>query len=127
VWGARTLSSNKLWEHVNVRRIFTMVERSIAEGTEWAVFETNNWYLWKAVEREVSRFLTGIWKDGMLLGSTPEQAFYVKCDETMNTREVCDAGEFICDIGIAAVRPAEFIIFRIGQRTEDIITEEPVS
>ena len=127
VWGARTLSSNKLWEHVNVRRVFIMVERSIAEGTEWAVFETNNWPLWKAVERNISSFLTGIWREGMLLGAVPEQAFFVRCDETTNPPESREVGEFACDIGIAVVRPAEFIVFRIGQRTDNIITEEPVS
>jgi hypothetical protein len=126
-WGARTLSSDKLWQHVNVRRLFIMIERSIAEGTEWAVFENNEWSLWKAVEREVSRFLFGLWKEGMLRGNVPEEAFYVVCDERNNVQESRDAGEFFCDIGVAAVRPAEFIIFRIGQRTQDIITEEPVS
>ncbi|MEZ0228905.1 MAG: phage tail sheath family protein [Planctomycetota bacterium] len=126
-WGARTLSSDTQWEHLNVRRLFIMVERSIAEGTEWAVFENNDWYLWKAVEREISRFLTGIWKERMLLGAMPEKAFYVRCDETTNPPESRGVGELVCDIGIAAVRPAEFIVFRIGQRTQDIITEEPVS
>jgi phage tail sheath protein FI len=126
-WGARTLSSDTAWEHLNVRRLFIMVERSIAEGTEWAVFENNDWYLWKAVEREISRFLTGIWKEGMLLGAVPEEAFWIRCDETNNPPESRNAGELVCDIGIAAVRPAEFIVFRIGQRTQDIITEEPVS
>ncbi|HZV00313.1 MAG TPA: phage tail sheath subtilisin-like domain-containing protein, partial [Planctomycetota bacterium] len=127
VWGARTLSSDKAWEHLNVRRLFIMVERSISEGTEWAVFENNDWYLWKAVEREVSRFLAGIWKEGMLLGNVPEEAFWVRCDETTNPPEARNVGELVCEIGIAAVRPAEFIVFRIGQRTQDIITEEPVS
>ncbi len=127
VWGARTLSSDTQWEHLNVRRLFIMVERTIAEGTEWAVFENNDWYLWKAVEREVSRFLTGIWKEGMLLGAVPEEAYYIRCDENTNPPQARDAGELVCDIGIAAVRPAEFIVFRIGQRTQDIITEEPVS
>lgn len=127
VWGARTLSSDTSWQHVNVRRLFIMVERSIAEGTEWAVFENNDWSLWKAVEREVARFLFGLWKEGMLRGNTPEQAYFVVCDERTNPPQARDAGEFLCDIGIAAVRPAEFIVFRIGQRTQDIITEEPVS
>jgi hypothetical protein len=127
VWGARTLSSETQWQHVNVRRVFIMVERSISEGTDWAVFETNDWHLWKSVQREVSRFLTGIWKEGMLRGNVPDEAYWVRCDETTNPPEERDAGKFICDIGIAAVRPAEFIVFRIGQRTQDIITEEPVS
>ena len=127
VWGARTLSSDRQWEQVNVRRVFIMVERSIAEGSEWAAFENNDWSLWKAVERQVSRFLTGIWKEGMLRGEVPEEAYWVRCDEEQNPPAVRDAGEFFCDIGIAVVRPAEFMIFRIGQRTKDIISEEPVS
>jgi phage tail sheath protein FI len=127
VWGARTLSSQTLWQHLSVRRLFIMIERSIAEGTDWAVFENNEWGLWKAVEREISRFLFKLWKEGMLRGNTPEEAFYVVCDERNNPPETRDAGEFFCDVGIAAVRPAEFIVFRIGQRTQDIITEEPVS
>lgn len=126
VWGARTLSSDKLWDQVNVRRLFLMIERSIAEGCEWVTFENNEYKLWKAVERQVSQFLTSLWKEGMLKGAVPEEAYFVKCDETTNPPEVRDAGEFYCDIGIAPVRPAEFIIFRIGQRTKDIISEEPV-
>ena len=127
VWGARTLSSQTLWQHLTVRRLFIMVERSIADGTDWAVFENNDFTLWKGVEREISRFLYKLWKEGMLRGNTPEEAFYVVCDERNNPVESRDAGEFFCDVGLAAVRPAEFIVFRIGQRTQDIITEEPVS
>lgn len=126
-WGARTLSSNTAWKHLNVRRLFLMVERSLADGTEWAVFEPNTWDTWKAVERQVSTFLYKLWREGMLLGETPEQAFWVRCDESINTQEIRDAGEFHCEIGIAPVRPAEFIVFRIGQNARDIITEEPVS
>jgi Bacteriophage tail sheath protein len=126
-WGARTLSSNTLWQHLNVRRLFIMIERTISEGCEWAVFEGNDWSTWKAVERQVSSFLYAIWREGMLAGSVPEQAFYVRCDEELNPQEVRDAGEFHCEIGLAPVRPAEFIVFRIGQQAKDIITEEPVS
>jgi phage tail sheath protein FI len=126
-WGARTISSDTSWIHINVRRLFIMVERSIAEGTEWAVFEPNNWDTWKAVERQINTFLYSMWRDGMLQGDVPEQAFYVKCDESINTEETREAGEFHVDIGLAAVRPAEFIVFRIGQEAKDIITEEPVS
>ena len=126
-WGARTLSSDRSWEHLNVRRLFIMIERSIAEGCEWAVFETNNWDTWKAVERQVSTFLYKLWREGMLVGDVPEQAFYVRCDEELNPPEVRESGEFHVEIGIAPVRPAEFIVFRIGQQAKDIITEEPVS
>lgn len=126
-WGVRTVSSDTAWQHLNVRRLFIMVERSIAEGTEWAVFEPNTWDTWKTVERQVSGFLYRMWRDGMLQGSVPEEAFFVRCDEALNTQETRDAGEFHCEIGIAAVRPAEFIVFRIGQQAADIITEEPVA
>ena len=126
-WGARTMSSEAQWAHLNVRRLFLMVERSIAEGTEWAVFETNNWDTWKAVERQINGFLYKLWREGALQGSVPEEAFFVRCDEGLNPPETRDAGEFHCEIGIAAVRPAEFIVFRIGQQAKDIITEEPVS
>lgn len=126
-WGARTLSSDPQWAHLNVRRLFVMVERTIAEGCEWAVFENNTWDLWKAVERQISTFLYGIWREGMLVGEVPEQAFFVRCDEELNPPDVRDAGEFHCEIGMAAVRPAEFLIFRIGQQAKDMITEEPVS
>jgi phage tail sheath protein FI len=126
-WGARTLSSDTLWSHLNVRRLFIMVERSIAEGCEWAVFENNNWDLWKAVERQINVFLYNCWRDGMLAGETPEQAFFVRSDEELNPPETREAGEFHCEIGLAAVRPAEFIVFKIGQQAKDIITEEPVS
>jgi hypothetical protein len=126
IWGARTLSSDKAWDQVNVRRLFIMVERSIAEGSEWVTFENNDYKLWKTVERQVSKFLYDLWKEGMLKGAVPEEAFWVKCDETTNPPQVREAGEFFCEIGIAPVRPAEFIIFKIGQRTKDIVTEEPV-
>jgi phage tail sheath protein FI len=126
-WGARTVSSNTLWTHINVRRLFIMVERSIAEGTEWAVFEPNNWDTWKAVERQVSTFLYSLWKDGMILGDVPEDGYYIRCDETVNTEITREAGECHVEIGIAAVRPAEFIVVRIGQGAKDIITEEPGS
>lgn len=126
-WGARTLSSDSQWAHLNVRRLFIMVERTIAEGCEWAVFENNTWELWKAVERQINTFLYDIWREGMLVGEVPEQAFYVRCDEELNPPELREAGEFHCEIGLAAVRPAEFLIFRIGQQAKDVITEEPVS
>lgn len=126
-WGARTLSSDGAWQHLNVRRLFIMIERSIAEGTEWAVFEPNAWDTWKAVERQVSTFLYGLWKDGMILGDVPEEGYFVRCDEDLNDEATREAGEFRVEIGVAAVRPAEFIVFQIGQQAKDIITEEPVS
>lgn len=126
-WGCRTLSSEPLWAHLNVRRLFIMVQRTIAEGCEWAVFEPNEWGTWKAVERQINGFLYDLWREGALAGSVPEEAFFVRCDEGLNPAEVREAGELHVEIGLAAVRPAEFIVFRIGQQAKDIITEEPVS
>ncbi len=116
VWGARTLAdSASEWRYVNVRRFFNMVEESIARGTRWVVFEPNDRSLWGAIKRDISAFLTLQWRQGALMGATPEQAFFVQCDEETNPPEVIDAGQVIAVIGIAPVKPAEFVIFRIGQ------------
>ncbi len=124
IWGSRTLSSDTLWRHVNVTRVFAMIAKTIEFGTQWAPFEPNGPELWKMLVRLISTFLTDLWRQGYLVGETPEQAFYVKCDEDTNPPEVRDAGEVICEIGVAIVRPLEFIVFRIGQRTKDITHEE---
>lgn len=126
IWGSRTLSSDAQWRHVNVSRVFAMICKSIESGTQWAPFEPNGPELWKMLVRLVSTFLTDLWRKGYLLGEIPEKAFYVKCDEDTNPPEVRDAGEVICEIGVCIVRPLEFIVFRIGQRTADIVHEEPV-
>ena len=115
VWGARTISSDPSWRYINVRRLFNMVEQSIENGTQWVVFEPNDQSLWKRVERTITAFLLRIWRTGAFLGQTPEQAFYVKCDEETNPPEVIDAGQLVCEVGICPVKPAEFVIFRIGQ------------
>ena len=115
VWGARTISSDASWRYINVRRLFNMVEQSIEAGTQWVVFEPNDEKLWKRVTRDISAFLLRLWRQGALFGSTPEQAFYVKCDAETNPPEVIDAGQLIVEIGMAPVKPAEFVIFRIGQ------------
>ena len=115
IWGARTLSSDPSWKYINVRRLFIMVESSIELATQWVVFEPNDHRLWKRVARTVSSFLMLLWRNGALMGTTPEQAFYVKCDEETNPPEVIDAGQLIVEIGLAPVKPAEFVIFRIGQ------------
>ena len=115
VWGARTLTKDQLWRYLNVRRLFNMIEESIAEGTRWIVFEPNDRPLWQAIQRDVSAFLIGYWRDGALMGRTPEEAFYVKCDDETNTQEDIQAGRVIIEIGLAPVRPAEFVIFRISQ------------
>jgi len=115
VWGARTLSSDPAWRYINVRRLFNFVEESIELGTQWVVFEPNDVDLWERVKRDITAFLTRVWRDGALFGTTPEEAFYVKCDEELNPPETRDAGMLIIEIGLAPVKPAEFVIFRISQ------------
>jgi phage tail sheath protein FI len=115
IWGARTLSSDPAWRYVNVRRLFNYVEESIEQGTQWVVFEPNDMDLWERIKRDITAFLTLVWRDGALFGATPSEAFYVKCDEELNPVEVRDAGMLIVEIGMAPVKPAEFVIFRISQ------------
>jgi len=115
IWGARTLSTDPSWRYINVRRLFIMVESSIEGATQWVVFEPNDHRLWKRVQRTITAFLTLIWRTGALMGVTPEEAFYVKCDDETNPPEVVDAGQLIVEIGLCPVKPAEFVIFRIGQ------------
>ena len=92
-----------------------MVEASIEIGTQWAVFEPNDQRLWKRVTRDITAFMMRLWRQGALFGASPEEAFYVKCDAETNPPEVIDAGQMICEIGMCPVKPAEFVIFRIGQ------------
>lgn len=116
VWGARTLAPpSSEWRYLNVRRLFCMIEESIAKSTRWAVFRKNDYSLWQALKRDVSGFLRNQWRAGALMGKTAEEAFYVKCDEETNPIESIREGKLVIEIGIAPVRPAEFIIFRIGQ------------
>lgn len=115
VWGARTLSSDPAWRYINVRRLFNFVEESIQLGTQWVVFEPNDLDLWQRVKRTITAFLTRVWRDGALFGATPQEAFYVKCDAENNPPETRDVGQLIVEIGIAPVKPAEFVIFRISQ------------
>jgi phage tail sheath protein FI len=115
VWGARTLSSNSAWRYVNVRRLFITVEASMDAGLQWVVFEPNDSTLWAKVRRDVTSFLRGVWRSGALFGNTPEQAFYVKCDEDLNTKEVRDLGQLIIEVGMCPTKPAEFVVFRITQ------------
>jgi Bacteriophage tail sheath protein len=115
VWGARTLSGDPAWRYVNVRRLFNYVESSIERGTQWVVFEPNDPDLWARVKRDVEAFLTGAWRDGMLFGRTPQEAFFVKCDEELNPPDVRDRGQLFIDIGLAPVKPAEFVVFRLSQ------------
>lgn len=116
VWGARTIADGSSeWRYINVRRLFNMVEESIAESTRWVVFEPNDRTLWKSIRRDVRAFLMQLWRDGALMGATPQQAFFVQCDEETNPPEVIDQGKVVIRIGIAPVKPAEFVIFQIGQ------------
>ncbi|BCW71115.1 phage tail sheath subtilisin-like domain-containing protein [Arthrobacter sp. NicSoilB8] len=115
VWGARTMSSDAEWRYLNVRRLFNYLEESILQGTQWAVFEPNDPALWARIRRTVSAFLTNEWRKGALFGLTPEQAFFVKCDEETNPAEGIDAGQVVCQIGVAPVKPAEFVIFQLSQ------------
>ncbi len=118
VWGARTLSStDPSWKYINVRRLFNMVESTIMEGTQWVVFEPNDQALWQRVSRTVNAFLLGLWRDGALFGATPEEAFMVKCDRETNTEESINEGKLIVEVGIAPVKPAEFVIFRMSQKS----------
>jgi uncharacterized protein len=115
IWGARTLSSDPEWRYINVRRLFNYIAESIMEGTQWSVFEPNDERLWMQLRIAASNFLTRTWREGALFGATPEQAFFVKCDAETNPPEVIEAGQVICEIGIAPVKPAEFVVFRLSQ------------
>lgn len=119
LWGARTISSDPEWKYVNLRRYFAYLERSIDKGTQWAVFEPNGERLWANVRRTIEDFLLNEWQSGALLGDKPERAFFVKCDRSTMTQNDLDNGRLICLIGVAPLRPAEYVIFRIGQWTAD--------
>jgi phage tail sheath protein FI len=115
VWGARTLSSDPAWRYLNIRRLFNYLEKSILNGTNWVVFEPNDRALWAKIRRTIAAFLVMEWRAGALFGSTPGEAFYVKCDDETNPAEGIDAGQDLCEIGVAPVKPAEFVIFRLAQ------------
>lgn len=117
VWGARTESSDPSWKYVNVRRLFIFVEQSIDRGTQWAVFEPNYEQTWTSIRLSITAFLRTVWRNGALAGVTQDEAFFVKCDRTTMTQDDWDNGRLICLIGIAPVKPAEFVIFRISQKT----------
>ena len=117
VWGGRTLSSDQEWRYVNVRRLFIFLEHSIDRGTQWVVFEPNTEALWQRVVSTIKSFLFGVWKSGALMGTTPEEAYFVRCDRTTMTQDDIDNGRLVCLIGVAPTYPAEFVIFRIGQFT----------
>ncbi len=116
VWGARTLAAQASeWRYLNVRRLFNMLRESIGDGTRWIVFEPNDQLLWRSIRRDIGAFLTRVWRDGALMGRTPAEAFFVKCDEETNPPEVRDAGIVVAEIGVAPVKPAEFVVFKLSQ------------
>lgn len=117
VWGARTMAgaAQAEWRYISSRRVFNFLRESIDEGTQWAVFEPNAPELWSKIRRNVGAFLTTVWSSGALLGNTPEQAFYIRCDESVNPAAVRDAGQLVVEVGVALVRPAEFVVFRVSQ------------
>ncbi|MBI5876489.1 MAG: phage tail sheath family protein [Chloroflexi bacterium] len=118
IWGARTLSSDAQWRYINVRRLFANVEESILQGTQWIVFEPNDQVLWRQIRRDVSAFLNVVWRSGALFGATAEEAFYVKCDLETNPKELRDLGYCIVEVGMAPVKPAEFVVFRVSQKSD---------
>ncbi len=120
LWGARTMSSDPEWKYVNVRRLFIFLEQSIDRGTQWTVFEPNAAPLWSAVKSAIENFLVTVWRDGALQGATPEESFFVKCDRTTMTQQDIDSGRLVCQIGIAPVKPAEFVIFRLVKKTRSL-------
>jgi phage tail sheath protein FI len=117
IWGARTLVEPEKteWRYISVRRLMSYIEKSIELATQWVVFEPNDEDLWARVRRTVSNFLERIWREGALFGATPQQAFYVKCDEELNPPETRDLGRLYIEVGVCPVRPAEFVIFRVSQ------------
>jgi phage tail sheath protein FI len=119
VWGARTLSTNSLWKYVSVRRLFIFLERSIYEGTQWVVFEPNDEKLWERVKDTIRLFLRTQWRNGAMMGLTEDEAFTIACDRSTMTQDDILNGRLVCEIGIAPVRPAEFVIFRIFQNTAE--------
>ena len=121
LWGARTISSNGLWKYVSVRRLFIFLERSIYEGTQWVVFEPNDDRLWARVKDTIRLFLRNQWRNGALYGRTEDEAFFITCDRTTMTQDDILNGRLICEIGIAPVRPAEFVIFRVFQYTAEAL------
>jgi phage tail sheath protein FI len=119
LWGARTMSSDPEWKYVNLRRYFAYLERSVDKGTQWAVFEPNGELLWANVRSTIQDFLLNEWQNGALLGDKPEKSFFVKCDRSTMSQNDLDNGRLVCLVGVAPLRPAEFVIFRIGQWTAD--------
>ncbi|MFD9512105.1 phage tail sheath C-terminal domain-containing protein [Streptomyces mirabilis] len=122
VWGARTLADDTRWQYVSVRRLFLFIEESLDEGLQWVVFEPNSEQLWASVRQTIGAFLTGVWRGGALAGATAEEAFYVICDRTTMTPDDLAQGRLVCEVGVAPVFPAEFVVVRIQQATRESTT-----
>jgi phage tail sheath protein FI len=122
LWGVRTISTDPEWKYVPVRRYFLYIENSIEEGTQWVIFEPDTEELWVTVRRLIENFLVREWRKGGLMGRKPEEAFFVRCDHTTMTQDDIDNGRLICLIGVAEAKPAEFVIFRIGQWTAEHVS-----
>ena len=119
VWGGRTLSSDPEWKYINVRRYFLFLERLIEKATQWVVFEPNGEALWANVRATVESFLFNEWRSNHLLGGDPKAAYFVRCDRSTMTQNDLDNGRLVCVVGVAPLRPAEFVVFRVGQKTAD--------
>lgn len=117
IWGARTVATDGEWQYINIRRLFIYLEKSIEQGSRWVVFEPNDPILWGKVKRNLTAFLLRLWRDGALSGSSPEEAFFVKVDADNNPPEVRDSGQLIIEVGVAPVKPAEFVVIRVSQMT----------
>jgi uncharacterized protein len=117
IWGARTLSADPEWLYINIRRLMMFIEESVDNASQWVVFEPNDASLWGKVKRNLNAFLGRVWRDGALLGTVQEEAFFVKVDEENNPPAVRDAGQLIIEVGVAPVKPAEFVVIRVSQKT----------
>ncbi len=124
VWGARTNSANPNWKYINVRRLFIFISKSIERATQWVVFEPNNERLWADVKATITQFLKGVWRTGALMGTTPEEGFFVRCDRSTMTEDDIQNGRLVCVIGLATTKPAEFVIFRLTQTKAGATFEE---
>lgn len=120
VWGARTLASDPDWTYINVRRGISYLEKSISQGTQWVVFEANGPIVWNKVTESVKNFLITLWREGGLMGETPEKAFFITCDRTTMTQNDIDTGKLVMVVGVALIKPAEFLIFKIAHQTNGI-------
>jgi uncharacterized protein len=126
VWAARCIITDSAWKYLNVRRLCNFIEASLAQGTQYAGFEPNDEKLWAKISQNITGFLLPLWRAGALLGSKQEEAFFVKCDRTTMTQDDLDDGRLIILIGVAPIKPAEFVIIRVGQKSCATTVEEHV-